>query len=133
MKKVILATDGSCEPNPGPGGWCAILVHRGLEKVLTGGAPDTTNNRMELTAVLEGIKALTLPCEIEVITDSQGVIGWMTGTWRRKNVGIHALCQRIDAAITAGNHSVTYSKVKGHDGHALNERADKLAYGAKPK
>ena len=84
MKHVRLYTDGACSGNPGPGGWCAILQWRGHERVVSGGEPNTTNNRMELIAIIEGLRALKEPCRVTVSTDSQYVIGVMAKGWKRK-------------------------------------------------
>lgn len=136
MSKVTIWTDGACSGNPGPGGWGAILTWDGHEKDLCGGEQLTTNNRMELTAAIMALEALKRPCEIDLHTDSQyvkgGVTGWIHG-WKRngwktsdkkpvKNVD---LWQQLDAATQ--RHKVTWHWVKGHAGHAMNERADELA------
>ncbi|MDP2356331.1 MAG: ribonuclease HI [Beijerinckiaceae bacterium] len=136
MTKIVIWTDGACSGNPGPGGWGAILTWDGHEKDLCGGEQLTTNNRMELKAAIMALEALKRPCEIDLHTDSQyvkgGVTGWIHG-WKRngwktsdkkpvKNVD---LWQQLDAA--AQRHTVTWHWVKGHAGHAMNERADELA------
>jgi ribonuclease HI len=104
MHEVTIFTDGACSPNPGRGGWAAILVCNGREKELTGNDPDSTNQKMELQAVIEGLKALRFPCRVKVVTDSQGVCAWMTGVWRRKKAHIRQLCAEIEAVIEAGGH-----------------------------
>lgn len=135
-ESVILHTDGACRGNPGPGGWAAVLAYRDREKELYGYEPDTTNNRMELTAVIRGLEALQRPCEVRVITDSQyvmkGVTEWMAAWkrrgWRtadRKPVRNIDLWQRLDEALT--RHRVEWRWVRGHAGHDGNERADMLA------
>jgi len=135
-KKVELFTDGACSGNPGPGGWGALLRYGEHEKELNGGAPDTTNNRMELQAVIEGLKALKRPCVVEIYTDSQYVQkgmtewlrGWKAKGWKtaaRKPVKNADLWQELDAQVQ--KHKVTWHWVKGHAGHPENERADQLA------
>lgn len=134
--KVELFTDGACSGNPGPGGWGAILRWRGVEKELFGGAADTTNNRMEMMAVIEGLKALKRPCQITIYTDSQYVLkgvtewlsGWKARGWKtadKKPVKNIDLWQVLDAEIA--NHTIEWRWVKGHAGHPENERADQLA------
>ena len=136
---VILHTDGSCLNNPGPGGWAAILQWNGNEKELSGAVPDTTNNRMELQATIEGLNALSRPMNVELHTDSKyvmdGVTAWMP-KWRRngwktaakKPVANQDLWQQLDAALA--RHSVNWHWVKGHSGDPLNERCDDLARAA---
>ena len=133
---VELFTDGACSGNPGPGGWGLILRWRDEEKELFGGEPETTNNRMELLAVIEGLKALKKPCNVTVYTDSQyvqkGMTEWLAG-WKAKDFKVkgggyrvnHDLWRELDAL--AGKHAVTWQWVKGHSGHPENERADALA------
>ena len=123
MKHVRLYTDGACSGNPGPGGWCAILQWRGHERVVSGGEPNTTNNRMELIAIIEGLRALKEPCRVTVSTDSQYVIGVMAKGWKRKaNLD---LLSDLDALCAV--HDVTFEYVRGHAGHPMNERADRIA------
>ncbi|HQR02517.1 MAG: ribonuclease HI [Proteobacteria bacterium] len=133
---VDIFTDGACSGNPGPGGWGAILRSAGHEKELFGGEKDTTNNRMELTAVIQALRALKRPVQARVHTDSQYVqkgisewiIGWKRRGWKTaakapvKNVD---LWQALDAE--AARHAVEWFWVRGHDGHVENERADTLA------
>jgi len=133
---VELFTDGACLGNPGPGGWAALLRFKGTEKELTGGEPQTTNNRMELMAVIEGLKALSRACSVTVFTDSQyvqkGITEWIH-SWKRrgwktadkKPVKNADLWQALDAARLG--HNVTWTWVKGHAGHVENERVDVLA------
>jgi len=133
---VMIWTDGGCKPNPGPGGWAAVLVFRGKERALTGADPATTNNRMELTAAASALEALTRPCRVVLHTDSEyarnGVTRWSTG-WVRKNwrttsgdaVANMDLWQRLLAA--AKPHSVEWLWVRGHSGNEMNERVDALA------
>lgn len=133
---MTLHTDGACRGNPGPGGWAAVLAYRDREKELYGYEPDTTNNRMELMAVISGLEALRRPCDVRVITDSQyvmkGVTEWMDAWkrrgWRtadRKPVRNVDLWQRLDDALA--RHRVEWQWVRGHAGHDGNERADVLA------
>lgn len=137
MKKVYLYTDGSCRRNPGPGGWGAILRYGKAERELCGGEADTTNNRMELTAVIEGLSALKEPCEVELCTDSKYVAdglskGWAKG-WRakgwRKSDGSAALNPDLWERLLElyDYHKVTIVWVKGHAGHPENERCDEMA------
>ncbi|MDX2011198.1 MAG: ribonuclease HI [Myxococcaceae bacterium] len=133
---VDIFTDGACKGNPGPGGWGAILRSGSHEKELFGGEPDTTNNRMELTAVIRALEALTRPVKVRVHTDStyvqQGISSWIHG-WKRNGWKTKAkepvknadLWQALDAI--AARHDVEWLWVKGHAGHPENERADALA------
>ena len=136
MKKVEIFTDGACKGNPGPGGWGVVLRSGAHEKELSGSDPATTNNRMELTAAIEGLKALKGACEVQLYTDSRYVIDGITGwifSWQRngwknsqKKPVINAdLWQALIEA--ARPHRVSWHWVKGHDGHPENERADRLA------
>ena len=133
---VEIHTDGACRGNPGPGGWGAVLEHRGRERELYGFEAETTNNRMELTAVIRALDALKKPCDVRVVTDSQyvmkGVTEWMDGWkrrgWRtagRKPVANRDLWEKLDAALQ--RHRVEWKWVRGHCGQAGNERADGLA------
>jgi ribonuclease HI len=139
---VEIWTDGGCRPNPGPGGWAAILKFKGTVKELSGGDLDTTNNRMELTAAAEALSALTRPCSVILHTDSEylknGITRWHTG-WVRKNWRNSAgdpvknmdLWQRIlDAAKP---HRIEWLWVRGHSGNEMNERADQLATEARER
>jgi ribonuclease HI len=134
--KVVIYTDGACRGNPGPGGWGAILIYGGHEKEMSGGEPDTTNNRMELMAAIQALEALTRPCAIELHTDSQyvrtGISEWLAlwkaRNWRTQSKGKvknEDLWRRLDTARE--RHTVDWRWVKGHNGHPLNERADALA------
>jgi ribonuclease HI len=144
---VNLYTDGACSGNPGPGGWGAILVHPARQLELSGGEPETTNNRMELTAVINGLKALTKPCTVTVHTDSKYIVdainqgwleNWISRGWRRgskKGKGKPVLNVDLWQALTAAmeQHQVEYHWIKGHAGHPLNERADRLAVSSIPQ
>lgn len=133
---VDIFTDGACSGNPGPGGWGAILRFGNVEKELNGGEEQTTNNRMELMAAIRAIEAVKRPCEIHLHTDSeylrQGITTWIH-SWKKrgwktadkKPVKNQDLWERLDKAIAT--HDVTWHWVKGHSGHAENERADELA------
>ena len=142
MKQVTIYTDGACSGNPGPGGWAAILSCMGREKELSGGERETTNNRMELRAVIEALSALKEPCEVELWTDSQYIAraineGWLAGWkrrgWRRKEGELKnsELWQRLDALL--GEHRVTVNWLRGHDGQEQNERCDALAVAERDK
>ena len=136
MKHVEVFTDGACRGNPGPGGWGAILRFQGKEKSLYGGEANTTNNRMELTAAIEALKALTEHCEIELTTDSQyvrkGISEWLAG-WKKRGWKTAAkqpvknidLWQALDEQ--SKRHTIEWHWVKGHSGHRENELADQLA------
>lgn len=138
---VVIITDGACSGNPGPGGWCAILQCAGKEKVLSGSSERTTNNRMELTAVVNGLKSLSYPCAVEIQTDSAYVAhncrylpGWISAGWLtngRKPVANQDLWQELDDLMTI--HTVRFSLVKGHSGHEMNERADAIAVSERRK
>ena len=133
---VTLYTDGSCLNNPGPGGWAAVLIWQETVKELSAAVPDTTNNRMEIQAVIEGLNALKRPMHVELYTDSKyvmnGVTDWMP-RWKRngwktaakKPVANQDLWQALDAALAP--HTVAWHWVKGHDGNPMNERCDVLA------
>ena len=136
---VVIHTDGACSGNPGPGGWGAILAAGGKERELKGGEAHTTNNRMELMAAISALEALKKPCTVDLHTDSKYVQdgiskwihGWKRNGWRtadKKPVKNMDLWQRLDAAIK--QHDVRWHWVKGHVGHELNERADRLAVAA---
>lgn len=137
MKQVELFTDGSCSGNPGPGGYGAILRYNGREKELSGGDSNTTNNRMELTAVIVGLSALKEPCRVTLTTDSQYVVNALTKGWLeswkqrgyvkadKKPVLNRDLWEQLDALLQI--HEVTCVWVRGHEGHPENERCDRLA------
>ena len=136
--RVTIFTDGACAGNPGPGGWGVILIYGEHRKELSGGEPETTNNRMELTAAISALEALTRPARVDIHTDSEyvqkGISGWIHGWkrngWRtssRQPVKNADLWQRLDAA--QARHEVHWHWLRGHAGHAENERADELARG----
>ncbi len=135
---VEIFTDGACSGNPGPGGWAALLRYKTTEKEISGGERETTNNRMEMMAVIEGLAALTKSSKVTLYTDSQyvqkGVTEWMKA-WKAKGwpsrIKNQDLWLRIDEQVT--KHDVKFVWVRGHDGHAENERVDKLAVAAIPK
>ena len=139
MKEVALFTDGSCLGNPGPGGWAAILEYRGHLKELSQGYKLTTNNRMELLAVINGLAVLKESCSVQITTDSQyvknGMTSWLAG-WKRRNwvnsqkkpVKNKDLWQRLDQECS--RHKIHWYWVKGHAGHTQNERCDELAKNA---
>ena len=136
MKAVTIHTDGGCEGNPGPGGWAAVLRHHGHAREISGGEPATTNNRMELRAAIEALRALKEPCAVKIFTDSeylrngitQWIKGWKARGWITKDkqpVKNADLWRELDAACA--RHHVTWGWLKGHAGHADNERCDVLA------
>ncbi len=136
MKQVQVYTDGACSGNPGPGGWGAVLRFGDKERELCGGADNTTNNRMELTAAIEGLRALNEPCEVVLTTDStyvkDGITRWLANwkkngwkTAAKKAVKNQDLWQELD--LQTSRHTVQWQWVKGHSGHPENERADALA------
>ena len=138
MNSIDIYTDGACKGNPGPGGWGVYLKSGTTEKELCGGERDTTNNRMEMTAVIEALKALKRPCRVTLHVDSQYVLkgmtewlaGWKARGWRTaskepvKNVD---LWQQMDALVNSGGHEIVWRWVRGHNGDPGNERADQLA------
>lgn len=135
LPHVVIYTDGACDPNPGPGGWAALLRYRGREKVLTGSDPSTTNNRMELTAAIQALEALKEPCRVDLYTDSQylrrGITEWLprwrARNWKRKGGALANvdLWQALDAALQ--RHQVSWHWVRGHAGLRDNQRVDRLA------
>jgi ribonuclease HI len=143
MKRVEIFTDGACRGNPGPGGWGAVLRYNGVEKEISGGAAQTTNNRMELSGVIEALRLLKEPCEVVLCSDSKYVCdaitkgwakSWRRNGWRKadKTPALNAdlwgtLLELLD------RHHITVNWVKGHAGHPENERCDKLAVAAAEK
>ena len=137
MKNVDIYTDGACSGNPGKGGWGAVLVYGNTEKEISGGNSDTTNNRMELTAVIEALKMLKMPCNVTLTTDSkyvcdainqQWVYSWKKSGWKKadKKPALNVdLWEELLPLLEI--HNVTFNWVKGHNGHPYNERCDSLA------
>ena len=137
MKKVDMYTDGACSGNPGAGGYGCILVYEGHEKEICGGAAETTNNRMEMTAVIAGLEALKEKCEVHIVSDSKYVTdainlgwarGWRANGWRKsdKKPALNPdLWEKLLGLLDS--HEVTFEWIKGHDGHVYNERCDRLA------
>lgn len=137
LKKIEIWTDGACSCNPGPGGWAAILHYKGVEKIISGGLNDTTNNVMELTAVIEGLAALKEKCDVNLYSDSAYVVnainqGWLSGwqangfkTADKKPVKNRELWERLYSLLAAQN--VNFIKVKGHDVNENNNRCDEIA------
>ena len=138
MNHIEIYTDGACKGNPGPGGWGVLLKSGGTEKELFGGELGTTNNRMELTAVIQALQALKRPCQVTLHADSQYVlkgitewlVGWKAKGWKTaakqpvKNVD---LWQQLDAVVSTSGHKIDWRWVRGHNGDPGNERADALA------
>ena len=142
MKEIVLYTDGACSCNPGPGGWGAILIYADNERELCGGEKETTNNRMEMMAVIEGLRALKTPCQVKIVTDSKYVLqgmtewkfNWIKRGWKTadnkpvKNVDLwQALVEQEKL------HKLSWQWVKGHNGDPMNERADALARSGIPR
>lgn len=137
MKKVIIYTDGACSGNPGPGGWGTILMYEDIKKEFSGGKKDTTNNVMEITAVIEGLKLLKYPCEVEIYSDSAYVVNafnqdwitnWKKNGWKnskKEDVKNRELWEELERLIK--EHEVTFIKVKGHSDNEYNNRCDELA------
>lgn len=140
QKTVILYTDGACSGNPGPGGWGALLIWNGNERELSGGTSQTTNNRMEMRAVIEGLNALKEPCRVKIHSDSALIINafkqnwvknWMRRNWKKSNkkpVENRDLWEEMLAAMKP--HKVEWIKVKGHSTNELNNRVDRIAVNA---
>lgn len=135
--EVIVYTDGACSGNPGPGGWGALLIHNGKEKELSGGEPHSTNNRMEMRAVIEALRALNRPCRVKIHSDSALIVNaftkdwienWQKKGWKKadkKTVENRELWEEMLMAIN--HHQVQWIKVKGHSNNKLNDRVDRLA------
>lgn len=143
MKKVEIFTDGACKGNPGPGGWGAILRYGTAEKEISGGEKSTTNNRMEISAVLEALKCLKEPCEVTLYSDSQYVCNAINKGWAKKWRANNWMRNKTDPALNVDlwkemlelcdKHKMTIVWVKGHAGHPENERCDRLAVAAAEK
>ncbi|NLT13526.1 MAG: ribonuclease HI [Clostridiales bacterium] len=142
MKKVSIYTDGACSGNPGPGGWGAILMYGDKVKELSGGAPETTNNRMELLSVITALEALREPCKVDLYSDSQYVVnavneGWLTNWrkkgWRRRDGDVKNVDLWLTLIPLLELHEVTFHWVKGHAENAHNNRCDELAVGERLK
>ncbi len=137
MKEVIIYTDGACTGNPGAGGYCAILSYKGIEKVVSGSEKETTNNRMELLAVIMGLKTLKEPCKVKLYSDSQYVVDafvkdwvsvWKNNGWRtsgKSEVKNRDLWENLLALLS--KHDVEFIKVKGHSDNEYNNKCDKIA------
>ena len=140
MEKVVIYTDGACSGNPGPGGWGAILMYKENKKEISGGKKDTTNNLMELTAVIEGLKLLRYPCEVDLYSDSAYVVNafaqgwiynWAKNNWKtagKEPVKNKEIWQELYALTKT--HKVNFIKVKGHSDNEYNNRCDELARNA---
>lgn len=140
MKKVIIYTDGACSGNPGPGGWGTILMYEGTKKEISGGKKNTTNNVMEITAVIEGLKLLKYPCIVEIYSDSAYVVNafnqhwisnWKKNGWKnskKEDVKNRELWEELESLLKP--HDVTFIKVKGHSDNEFNNRCDELARNA---
>jgi ribonuclease HI len=143
MKKVILYTDGACSGNPGPGGYAAILIYNGVEKEISGGEKNTTNNKMEMMAVIKGLEMLKEACEVSVYSDSAYVVNsiekgwvysWKKNNWKKadkKEVKNIELWERMLELMNM--HKVSFLKVKGHSNDELNNRCDRLAVAEREK
>lgn len=143
MKEVDVFSDGACSGNPGPGGWGSILRFKGIEKELSGGEPETTNNRMELLAVINALESLKEPCKVKITTDSKYVCdaflknwltSWLNNGWKtanKKPVKNRELWERL--LNLSKKHELSWFWIKGHAGHPENERCDKLAVEARMK
>ena len=136
MKQLEIFTDGACKGNPGPGGWGAVIRYGKHEKEISGGDPDTTNNRMELSATIQALKILIEPCEVKLHTDSRYVIdgiskwihGWQRNGWKNASKQpVSNVDLWHDLIEATARHQVEWIWVKGHNGHPENERADRLA------
>ena len=137
MKDVIIYTDGACSGNPGPGGWGTILMYKDAKKEISGGAPDTTNNIMEMTAVIEGLKLLKEPCNVKIYSDSAYVVnafnehwieGWIKKNWQNSKKELVKNKELwLELLELIKQHNVKFIKVKGHSDNEFNNRCDELA------
>lgn len=136
MKKVLLYTDGACSGNPGIGGWGAILIYNGIEKICSGSEQETTNNRMEITAVIRGLQALKEGCEVEIYSDSAYVVNsfsqgwidnWLKNNWKSSKGQVLNVDLWKGLLKECAKHKVSWIKVKGHADNEYNNRCDKLA------
>ena len=140
MDNIILYTDGACSGNPGPGGWGSVLIFNGIEKELSGANPNTTNNVMEITAVIEGLKALKRPCNVNIYSDSAYVVNcfekdwinnWIKNNWvNSKKEPVKNKELWLELLDLTKSHKVTFNKVKGHSNVKYNNRCDELARNA---
>ena len=136
-KNVILYTDGACSGNPGPGGYAAILIYKGMEKEISGGEPNTTNNKMEIMAVVKGLEMLKEPCNVTIYSDSAYVVNsiemgwifnWQKNNWKKKdNSSVKNIELWEEMLKLLKIHNVKFVKVKGHSDNEYNNRCDKLA------
>jgi ribonuclease HI len=143
IKSIQIFSDGACSGNPGPGGWGAILRYKNNEKEISGGQRNTTNNQMELMAVISALETLKEPCQVEIFTDSQYIANafnkgwlaaWQKNGWRtsgKKPVKNKELWERL--VVQAEKHELQWSWIRGHSGHPENERCDQLAVAAREK
>lgn len=138
MKKIDLYTDGACSGNPGIGGWGAILIYNGIEKIISGGDNNTTNNRMELTAVIKGLQALKEGCQVDIYSDSAYVVNaflqgwidsWVVNNWKSSKGQVQNIDLWQQLLDLLKKHDVKWHKVKGHADNINNNRCDKLARG----
>ena len=138
MKKIDLYTDGACSGNPGIGGWGAILIYNGIEKIISGGDNNTTNNRMELTAVIKGLQALKERCQVDIYSDSAYVVNaflqgwidsWVVNNWKSAKGQVQNIDLWQQLLDLLKKHDVKWHKVKGHADNVNNNRCDKLARG----
>ena len=137
MKKVTIYTDGACSGNPGPGGWGAVMIYNDIKKEISGGSKETTNNIMEITAVIESLKLLKEPCEVELYSDSSYVVNaflqnwiesWQKNNWRNsKKEEVKNKELWLELIELTKVHKVNFNKVKGHSDNDLNNRCDYLA------
>lgn len=136
-KNVILYTDGACSGNPGPGGYAAILIYKGMEKEISGGEPNTTNNKMEIMAVVKGLEMLKEPCNVTIYSDSAYVVNsiemgwifnWQSNNWKKKDKSSVKNIELWEEMLKLLKiHNVKFVKVKGHSDNEYNNRCDKLA------